>query len=121
MWRYFVIFIFDIMLCCTGDCKSCHQNLNYTSDIRHISMLSCKECHTDEKMAKIDMGGCGADCFACHDASKLKNPALSSSHKVIDSCMSCHNSLKVSPISSGESAFSHGIKVFNDELLDLLK
>ena len=56
-------------------------------------MQECKSCHTDEKMAKIDMGGCGQDCFACHNAQKLMTPKLSESHKVIKQCIECHTKL----------------------------
>ncbi len=54
-------------------------------------MLTCKSCHTAEKMAQIPMGDtCGADCFACHSAKKLQNPALKSQHAIIQQCISCH-------------------------------
>lgn len=91
LWVGFCAFL----LACSGDCASCHANLDYTKDKRHMPMLECKTCHTDEKMAEIDMGGCGQDCFACHNAQKLLKPELSSAHQVIKECMECHQNLDV--------------------------
>lgn len=79
-------------------------------------MLSCKSCHTDEKLANIDMGGCGADCFACHDISKIQSQALAKDHAIINACMSCHTSLAASPLSNGENVFEKGIKSFSNGL-----
>lgn len=112
---FFVLGIFiGIVEACTGDCAQCHQNLDYQNDLRHISMLGCKECHTDAKMAQIDMGGCGKDCFACHDTNKLRAPHLASSHQMIDACIQCHTSLSQSPISTGENVFQKGIQNFSN-------
>lgn len=86
--------IFSQAFACTGDCASCHYKLDYKNDTRHSPMLDCKTCHTPEKMAAINMGDtCGEDCFACHDANKLKDKKLESSHKVIQSCIECHKNL----------------------------
>lgn len=93
---HFVILLFGFFVlsfACSGDCASCHTNLDYKRDKRHMPMQECKTCHTDEKMAKIDMGGCGQDCFACHNAQKLMSPVLSDAHQVIKECRECHQNL----------------------------
>lgn len=96
MWK----FLFSLVLAnsmwgsCSGDCMSCHSGLDFKNDKRHIPMTTCKTCHTEEKMASIQMGGgCGQDCFACHDIGKIRAPHLKNSHKIIDSCISCHKGL----------------------------
>lgn len=91
---------FALAFACTGDCKSCHGGLDYAKDKRHAPMLTCKSCHTDEKMAQIDMGGCGQDCFACHDINKVQAPSLAKEHAVIEGCISCHTMLGSSPFSN---------------------
>ncbi len=80
-------------------------------------MLECKTCHTDAKMAQIDMGGCGEDCFACHDISKIQAPSLAKEHYVINSCIQCHTTLSNSPISTGENVFQKSLKSFSNGLL----
>lgn len=110
-------FLCDMAFACTGDCKSCHATLDYKNDIRHIPMLECKTCHTEAKMAQIDMGGCGEDCFACHDISKIQAPSLAQAHQVINSCIQCHTSLSNSPISTGENVFQKSLKSFSNGLL----
>lgn len=107
----------SVMFACTGDCKMCHQNLDYKNDIRHSPMLLCKSCHTDEKMAKIDMGGCGPDCFACHDIKNIQVGAYAREHMAINACMQCHTQLSLSPINTGENVFEKGIKSFSNGLL----
>ncbi len=114
LWAVSII-ILDIWGC-TGDCKSCHQNLDYKNDIRHRPMLECKTCHTDEKMAQIDMGGCGEDCFSCHDVKKIQSPALAKEHSVIDACIQCHTQLSTSPINTGENVFQKSLKSFSNGL-----
>lgn len=96
---YFLIGVFSSLLfACTGDCASCHANLDYKNDTRHQAMLQCKTCHTDEKMNAIaEMNGCGQDCFACHTPSKLQNPALSKEHGMIPQCIECHKGLQKNP------------------------
>ncbi|PAF54038.1 hypothetical protein BKH42_03390 [Helicobacter sp. 13S00482-2] len=91
---FFLFFFIQLSFACSGDCASCHYNLNY-NDKRHSPMLTCKNCHTDEKMAQLNMGDtCGQDCFACHDATKLNNPKLTSSHQMIKECISCHQDIQ---------------------------
>ena len=102
---------------CTGDCKTCHQKLDYTKDSRHSPMAVCKTCHTDEKMAQIDMGACGADCFACHDMKKIQAPKIAKDHTMLNACMQCHLQLSSSPFDSGINVFEKGIKSFSDKLL----
>ncbi|ANV97330.1 hypothetical protein BBW65_00160 [Helicobacter enhydrae] len=93
--RYFVVLITfcACMWACEGDCASCHTTLDYQNDKRHQPMLECKKCHTPEQMEQIDMGGCGKDCFACHNAQKLNDPKLAQSHKQILKCIECHTKL----------------------------
>lgn len=114
---YLLITLCAGLIACTGDCRSCHQNLDYKNDARHAPMLECKSCHTDEKMASIDMGGCGEDCFACHDIQKIQSPALAKEHNVINSCMGCHAGLKNSPLNTGVNVFQKGFKNFSDALV----
>lgn len=80
-------------------------------------MAVCKTCHTDEKMAQIDMGGCGADCFACHDMRKIQSAKLAKDHMVLNACMQCHTQLSSSPLSSGTNVFQKSIESFSDKLL----
>lgn len=87
----------SVALACTGDCRACHQNLDYQNDIRHNPMLGCKTCHTDAKMSQIDMGGCGEDCFACHNSQKVLSPALSREHIAINRCITCHKQMMSAP------------------------
>ncbi|WP_394909000.1 cytochrome c3 family protein [uncultured Helicobacter sp.] len=105
---------------CSGDCAMCHFRLDYTKDKRHIPMRECKTCHTEEKMSQVDMGGgCGKDCFACHDVQKVRTPKLADSHKIIDVCMDCHKSLSQSlfnPTSPTQNIFEQSIKDFSRSL-----
>lgn len=97
---------------CTGDCKACHQNLDYTNDMRHSPMIECKSCHTHEKMSQIDMG-CGQDCFACHDARKTQAPELARAHFAIKSCIQCHTQISQSPFDTGSNVFEKGLKSYS--------
>lgn len=105
---------------CSGDCANCHFKLDYDKDTRHSPMRECKTCHTEEKMAQVDMGGgCGKDCFACHDVQKVRTPELASSHKVIERCMDCHKNLSqslFSPTSPTQNIFEQSIKDFSPAL-----
>lgn len=97
MKRFVFFFLISVQFgfACSGDCASCHYQIDYKNDSRHSPMLECKTCHTDEKMAQINMGDtCGQDCFACHDSKKLNNPALASSHSMIKNCISCHQNIQ---------------------------
>ncbi|TLD97321.1 hypothetical protein LS71_000765 [Helicobacter jaachi] len=115
----YVIFV-GALWACTGDCKACHQNLDFQNDIRHRPMTECKTCHTDAKMAQIDMGGCGKDCFACHDIQKVQAQALAKEHYVINACIQCHSQLSTSPINTGEGVFQKSLKNFSDGLMPTL-
>ena len=110
----FLVLVIGGIEACTGNCKACHQGLDYQNDIRHIAMFECKQCHTDEKMAAINMGGCGQDCFTCHDAGKLRTSALAAEHQVIDSCMKCHIELNKSPFATGLGVFKKGVESFSE-------
>lgn len=108
---------------CSGDCAMCHFRLDYTKDKRHIPMLACKSCHTEEKMTQIDMGGgCGKDCFACHDVQKVRTPKLANDHRIIDTCMDCHKSLSQSlftPNAPTQNIFEQSIQDFSHSLSPL--
>ena len=116
IWLFCALCI-NIVFACTGDCKACHANLDYKNDIRHAPMLVCKSCHTEAKMAQIDMGSCGEDCFACHDMRKIQTPILAKEHIVLNSCIQCHTKLSNSPLSTGENIFQKGKKSFSNGLL----
>lgn len=83
----------SVLLACSGDCASCHYNLNY-NDMKHNIMLNCKTCHTDEKLSKLNMQeSCGQDCFACHNIDKINN-IKNKEHVALNNCIECHTSLK---------------------------
>ncbi|MDO7253322.1 hypothetical protein [Helicobacter cappadocius] len=107
----FYLFAFiQLSFACSGDCASCHYKLDYKHDSRHSPMLGCKTCHTDEKMAQLNMGDtCGQDCFACHSADKLNNPALQSSHGMIRECISCHQDIEKNSKILDKSIFLKGL------------
>lgn len=113
-------FVGAIWATCSGDCATCHFTLDYAKDKRHMPMRECKTCHTEEKMMQIDMGGgCGKDCFACHDIQKVRTPALMNAHKVIDNCMDCHTKLSQSlfnPTSPTQNIFQQSIRDFSHSL-----
>lgn len=102
-----------LLYACVGDCKVCHQNLDYANDIRHSPMLECKSCHTDEKMMQIDMGSCGQDCFTCHDVRKIQAPELAQAHFAINSCIQCHTQMSLSPFDTGSNVFEKGLKTYS--------
>lgn len=96
VFRFCLLGLFGLAIAygCTGDCASCHTQLDYKQDPRHAPMLECKSCHTEEKMASIPMGDiCGSDCFACHNAQKLQTQKLAPDHQIINTCISCHKNL----------------------------
>ena len=104
---------------CTGDCASCHQNLDYQKDKRHSAMLECKACHTQEKMKDIKMGNtCGSDCFECHDVKRLQKGALKSSHAVIADCISCHKDLSKQVLNKSPLIRSYVKDFFMQEKLE---
>ncbi|RAX52478.1 hypothetical protein CCY99_07480 [Helicobacter sp. 16-1353] len=91
---FFIIIAFQITsFACSGDCTTCHFNVDY-NDKNHSVMLNCKVCHTDEKLAKLQMqSSCGQDCFACHSVEKI-NMVKNEEHIALTNCISCHISLK---------------------------
>ncbi|MDE6886987.1 MAG: hypothetical protein K2P17_08145 [Helicobacteraceae bacterium] len=88
---FFILTLFySIILACSGDCTSCHSNVNY-KDNDHKIMLNCKTCHTDEKLARVQMqSSCGQDCFACHNIENI-NKIKNKEHLALNSCINCHN------------------------------
>jgi len=88
----FVLFSFNIEAC-EGDCVVCHPNLvqeNGKLDKEHEILLTCKVCHTQEEMEKIDMGsGCGQDCWDCHDIKKVTASKVKE-HNGLQKCIDCH-------------------------------
>lgn len=107
---------------CSGDCKSCHFNLDYKKDMRHKPMLACKSCHTDKAGNNAGAGvGCGQDCFVCHSVEKIRLPELRANHKVIDECINCHKGLS-QPItpnvkqSGGQNIFEQSLKHYSEIL-----
>jgi hypothetical protein len=78
---------------CEGDCVVCHPNLvkeNGKLDKDHEILVTCKTCHTQEEMEKIDMGsGCGQDCWDCHDIKKVTASKVKE-HNGLQTCIDCH-------------------------------
>lgn len=89
---FIVMFSFELLYACSGDCLSCHPALadNILSDSRHIAMLTCKKCHLNEEAG---MAECGKDCFECHDISKIDKTVRE--HDVIESCRECHMKMPI--------------------------
>jgi len=78
---------------CEGDCVVCHPNLvkeDGKLDKDHAVLVTCKTCHTQEEMEKIDMGsGCGQDCWDCHDIKKVTASKVKE-HNGLQTCIDCH-------------------------------
>ena len=78
---------------CEGDCVVCHPKLvkeDGKLDKDHAILVTCKTCHTQEEMEKIDMGsGCGQDCWDCHDIKKVTASKVPQ-HKDLQTCIDCH-------------------------------
>ncbi len=92
-----ILFISNINLsACEGDCVMCHPKLikkNGKMDKDHAILVSCKVCHTQEEMEKIDMGsGCGQDCWDCHDIKKVTASKVKQ-HNGLQKCIDCHLTL----------------------------
>ena len=92
-----ILFISNISLsACEGDCVMCHPKLikkNGKMDKDHAILVSCKVCHTQEEMEKIDMGsGCGQDCWDCHDIKKVTASKVKQ-HNGLQKCIDCHLTL----------------------------
>jgi len=87
-------FIFNMYAqACEGDCVVCHPNLvkeDGKLDKDHEILVSCKVCHTQDEMEKIDMGsGCGQDCWDCHDIKKVTASNVEQ-HRGLQQCIDCH-------------------------------
>ena len=110
--RKFLLFIATLVVfniaaqACEGDCVVCHPNLvkeDGKLDKDHEILLSCKTCHTQEEMEKIDMGsGCGQDCWDCHDIKKVTASNVAE-HQGLQKCIDCHVTIDKS-ILGGSSA-----------------
>ena len=92
-----ILFISNMSVsACEGDCVMCHPKLikeNGKMDEDHAILVSCKTCHTQEDMAKIDMGsGCGQDCWDCHDIKKVTASKVKQ-HNGLQKCIDCHVTL----------------------------
>ncbi len=92
-----MLFISNISLsACEGDCVMCHPKLvkkDGKMDKDHAILVTCKTCHTQEKMEKIDMGsGCGQDCWDCHDIKKVTASKVKQ-HNNLQKCIDCHVTL----------------------------
>ena len=105
------ISIFNIYAqACEGDCVVCHPNLvkeDGKLDKDHAILVTCKSCHTQEEMEKIDMGsGCGQDCWDCHDIKKVTASNVEQ-HKGLQVCIDCHLTIDKSMIGGASApAFS---------------
>jgi hypothetical protein len=91
------LFIFNMSLnACEGDCVVCHPKLVQEDgklDKDHEVLITCKTCHTQEEMEKIDMGsGCGQDCWDCHDIKKVTASNVAE-HRGLQKCIDCHITL----------------------------
>ena len=92
-----ILFISNISLsACEGDCVMCHPKLikkDGKMDKDHAILVTCKTCHTQEEMEKIDMGsGCGQDCWDCHDIKKVTASKVKQ-HNNLQKCIDCHVTL----------------------------
>lgn len=102
------LFIFNINAqACEGDCVVCHPNLvkeNGKMDKDHAVLVTCKTCHTQEEMEKIDMGsGCGQDCWDCHDIKKVTASKVKQ-HNGLQACIDCHLTINKDMLGGGSSA-----------------
>ncbi len=94
----FVVFLFMLspLSACEGDCVLCHPKLvkeDGKLDKEHAILTTCKTCHTQEEMEKIDMGGgCGQDCWECHDIKKVTQSHIPQ-HQGLQKCIDCHLTL----------------------------
>ena len=93
---FLVVTVFIVTIngqACEGDCVVCHPNLvkeNGKLDKDHAILVTCKTCHTQEEMEKIDMGsGCGQDCWDCHDIKKVTASKVKE-HNGLQTCIDCH-------------------------------
>ncbi|RDU62095.1 hypothetical protein [Helicobacter sp. MIT 14-3879] len=113
MKKLIILLLLDsIMFACSGDCTSCHFNIDY-KDSNHKIMLDCKICHTDEKLSKAQMrNSCGQDCFSCHNIEKI-NLVQIKEHQALNTCISCHSNINV------KNKFNLNINpLFNNKLLN---
>jgi len=104
---------------CEGDCVLCHPKLlkeNGKLDKEHAILTTCKSCHTQEEMQKIDMGGgCGQDCWECHDIKKVTRSGVLQ-HKGLQKCIDCHLKLDKNLFSAGSVEPFSEVPTLNDLL-----
>ena len=104
---------------CEGDCVVCHPKLvqeNGKLDKDHEILITCKTCHTQEEMEKIDMGnGCGQDCWDCHDIKKVTASNVPE-HQGLQKCIDCHVTIDKS-LFGGTSAPAFNEMPTLDELM----
>lgn len=90
--------IYISIFACSGDCESCHFNIDY-KDEKHKIMLDCKVCHTESRLnSQMKMASCGQDCFECHDIRTINKVSIKE-HIALNTCISCHTKIdnKLSP------------------------
>lgn len=87
----------SFLFACVGDCTACHQKILKDGNLTkgHEKLATCKICHTQESLEKIDMGdaACGQDCWECHSLKKVINSGVKE-HEVLSTCRDCHHDLK---------------------------
>ena len=103
-----MFFIFNTATqACEGDCVVCHPNLvkeDGKLDKDHAILVTCKTCHTQEEMEKIDMGsGCGQDCWDCHDIKKVTASKVKE-HNGLQTCIDCHVTIDKSMLGGSSTA-----------------
>ena len=116
----FTLFILNINAqACEGDCVVCHPNLvkeDGKLDKDHAILVSCKTCHTQADMEKIDMGsGCGQDCWDCHDIKKVTASNVEE-HRGLQKCIDCHLTIDKSMLSGVSAPAFSGLPSL-DELM----
>ena len=115
-----VLASYNSLQACEGDCVLCHPKLvdaKGKMDADHEILITCKTCHTQEEMEKIDMGsGCGQDCWDCHDIKKVTASKVKE-HNGLQKCIDCHITLDKNMFGGGESASAFSSMPTLDELM----
>ena len=116
------LFIFNMVAqACEGDCVMCHPKLvdeKGKMDKDHEVLVSCKTCHTQEDMEKIDMGsGCGQDCWDCHDIKKVTASKVKE-HNGLQKCIDCHVTLDKNMFSGATGTAFSNLSTLDDLVND---
>jgi len=116
-----ILFLFNMYAqACEGDCVVCHPNLvkeDGKLDKDHAILVTCKTCHTQEEMEKIDMGsGCGQDCWDCHDIKKVTASNVEQ-HRGLQECIDCHVTIDKNMLGGVSSAPAFNELPTLDELM----